>query len=125
MVSKDEALTLDEWHLNGCTRTVGPRGGVTIRTVTWRRNGVTKTWKRDPSRFAVPIKYGFGHGAANYGYLTNDNADQFHAPDLCPSLVEQADVNAVREIYNRPAFANETAELPPMDVVKLLREASR
>lgn len=31
-----------------------------------RRNGATKTWKREPNRFRIPIKYGF----RGYGEIT-------------------------------------------------------
>ncbi len=34
----------------------------------WRVNGTIKTWKRDPSRVKVPIKYGM----YGYDYLTED-----------------------------------------------------
>lgn len=33
-----------------------------------RRNGATKTWKRDPDRFQIPVKAGLRSCA----YLTND-----------------------------------------------------
>ena len=32
-----------------------------------RVNGAPKTWKRDPERLAIPVKYGM----YGYGYLTN------------------------------------------------------
>ena len=35
----------------------------------WRINGQTKTWKRSPERFQIPIK----HGLWDYDYLTDDN----------------------------------------------------
>jgi len=31
-----------------------------------RRNGKTKTWKRTPQRFQIPVK----HGMYDYGYIT-------------------------------------------------------
>ncbi len=38
-----------------------------------RRNGRTKTWKREPGRFRIPIKFGFrGTGAVD-----NGNVDYF------------------------------------------------
>lgn len=40
---------------------------------TVRRNGATKTWKRDENRFCMPIK----HGLYAYGYITNENAGEF------------------------------------------------
>jgi hypothetical protein len=35
---------------------------IAMRSGAWwqcRRNGQTKTWKRSPNRFYIPIKYGF------------------------------------------------------------------
>ena len=39
-----------------------------------RRNGKTKTWKRSPERFQIPVK----HGLYEYGYITEDNANAFY-----------------------------------------------
>lgn len=40
---------------------------------TWRRNGQTKTWKRDIEKFCMPIK----HGLYAFAYITNENAGDF------------------------------------------------
>lgn len=37
----------------------------------WRVNGAVKTWKRDPNRIRVPLKYGL----YGYDYLTQDDLD--------------------------------------------------
>ena len=34
----------------------------------WRRNGKTKTWKKNPERFAIPVKYGL----KTYSTITED-----------------------------------------------------
>lgn len=39
----------------------------------WRANGKCKTWKRNPERFQLPIKYGL----YSYGYITEENAHLF------------------------------------------------
>lgn len=39
----------------------------------FRRNGATKTWKREPSRFSVPVK----RGMREYGYITEENIGDF------------------------------------------------
>ena len=78
-VTKEQALTAREFHYGDCSKKVGPRGGVTVKTETWRRNGATKTWKTRPNEFSVPIKYGL----YQYSYLTQDNAEQFHVADIC------------------------------------------
>lgn len=84
MVTKKQAVEGYAWHENGCTRTVGSRGGVTVRQVYWRRNGATKTWKTRPDAFRIPIKHGFKTCA----YLTDENAEYFHAIDDCPLAAE-------------------------------------
>jgi hypothetical protein len=35
----------------------------------YRQNGKVKTWKRDTSRFSIPVKYGL----YEYGYVDNTN----------------------------------------------------
>lgn len=80
MITKEQALTVSEFHYNGCTKETGPRGGLTYQIERWRRNGRTKTWKRSPNRFSVPIKYGL----YSYEYLTDENAQYFHAAEECP-----------------------------------------
>jgi len=39
----------------------------------FRRNGQTKTWKREPGKFQIPVK----RGLKEYGYITNENIDSF------------------------------------------------
>ena len=39
-----------------------------------RRNGQTKTWKRDPARFRIPVK----HGLKNCFYIENFGFDHPH-----------------------------------------------
>ena len=43
----------------------------------WRVNGKCKTWKRDPDRWELPVKYGL----KAYGTITNENAHQFCLPE--------------------------------------------
>ena len=82
MVTRDQALDygISEFHLNGCTRTVGPRGGETIKIVRVRRNGRVQTWKTRPEDFSMPVKYGL-RDAFRIGNLT---AERWHAPSECP-----------------------------------------
>ena len=77
---KKQALVYDEYHYGECTRTVGPRGGITERVTVWRRNGATRTWVRSPERFRVPVK----HGMRDYTYVDETNAHLFHTADDCP-----------------------------------------
>lgn len=85
MITKHQALNADEFHYGTCTRTVGPRGGITERVERWRRNGATQTWKTRPDEFRVPIKYGL----RGYSSITSHNAYQFHLASECPLLAEQ------------------------------------
>lgn len=38
-----------------------------------RRNGTTKTWKRDKNRFEIPVKIGL----KGFSYITNENAHEW------------------------------------------------
>ena len=84
MITKEQALTATLFHENGCSRTVGPRGGVMVSMHPWRRNGKTQTWKTRPDDFRVPIK----RGLYDYGYLTHNNASSFHTNADCPLFQE-------------------------------------
>jgi hypothetical protein len=82
----EEAKTLrrgETLHYTGrqqCTRTIGPRGGITESIIQCRVNGDVKTWKRDPNRIQVPIK----RGLYEYGYITADNVGDVHRATDCP-----------------------------------------
>ena len=72
-----------EFHYTGrheCKRETGPRGGVTETITRVRRSGATQTWKRDPARFRVPVKYGLYESFE----ITERNAADFHLPEDCP-----------------------------------------
>lgn len=99
MITKDQALGATVFHWNGCTQDVGPRGKVTRHSVTWRKNGMTKTWARSPDRFSVPIK----QGLYNYSHLTEDNAEHFHTAEDCP--LEKAIVTE-KAVVTQPVMAN-------------------
>lgn len=45
----------------------------------WRRSGNTKTWKRTPERFQIPVK----HGLYDHSYITNEDHN-FYLPEECP-----------------------------------------
>jgi hypothetical protein len=44
-----------------------------VSPVRCRRNGVTKTWKRDKKRFEIPVKAGL----KSFFYITQDNAQEW------------------------------------------------
>jgi len=85
MVTKEQALNIrnERLHYTGrheCTRTVGPRGGITESITQCRPNGQCKTWKTRPAEFQLPVKYGL----YEYAYLTQDNTGDFHLASECP-----------------------------------------
>ena len=80
MVTKEQAMVAGRFHFGHCERIVGPRGGIKIRNVEFRRNGQTRTWKTRANDFRVPVKYAL----SVYGYIDQDNAEQFHVEADCP-----------------------------------------
>ena len=73
----------DELHYTGrhdCTRSVGPRGGVTTRITVARISGKLRTWKRTPGRFYLPVT----HGLRGYGSVSESNAHLWHVASDCP-----------------------------------------
>jgi len=64
-----------------CTRTVGPRGGVTTNVVTFKVTGQPKTWKNSADRVKVPVKFGL----YEHAYLTEMNLSDFHLASDCPA----------------------------------------
>ena len=56
MITREQALTAQRFHVGECSKVTGPRGGVKISIVECRRNGQTKTWVRTPENFSVPVK---------------------------------------------------------------------
>lgn len=77
MVTKEQALTAQEFHVEGnCRRHIGPGGEVTVsRTVYWR-NGKNRTYKQRPQAFEVPVKPSYR--------VTQANAYLFHVAEDCP-----------------------------------------
>lgn len=72
-----------ELHYTGkqaCTRTVGPRGGVTESVVRVRVSGRCQTWKTRPEDFRLPVKYGLYESSA----VDQNNKDCFHLASECP-----------------------------------------
>ncbi len=83
MITKEQALTANFFHYCGrvtCFSRVGPRGGVTTVITVCRRNGATQTWKKDVTRFRVPVK----SGLYSYGEITQNNAGDWHTAEDCP-----------------------------------------
>lgn len=91
MITKAQAVELGnrqgtEIHYGECVRTVGPRGGETLKIERWRSNGGCKLWKTRPEEFSLPIKWGY---KGPYSYLTQDNAGDFHLGQDCHPTVKE------------------------------------
>lgn len=90
MVTLEQALSAGSHfgtvtlHYGECSRTIGPRGGVTESIERWRVNGSAKTWVTRPGEFRLPIKYGMGYGRGQHGYVDHTNARHFHLASECP-----------------------------------------
>lgn len=89
MVTKEQALDAAkhglEIHYVGrhdCRKTIGPRGGETIRLTRVRPSGQCKTWKRDPNRFRLPVKYGLYESSA----IDETNSHEWHMGYDCPLI---------------------------------------
>jgi len=80
MITKEQALTENEFHSNGCLRVIGPKGGEKDHVERWRRSGQTKTWQTRKGEWSIPIKFGLNHSAR----LTNFNDEHFHVVSECP-----------------------------------------
>lgn len=66
----------------------------------WRINGKLKTWKTDPYRFRLPIKWGL----REYGAITNENYHDYLMTVNC----EPIDM----ELYMRWYLAHKTTDAP-------------
>lgn len=99
MVTKDQALTANEFHFGTCTRVIGPRGRITDKTDHWRRNGVTKTWVTRPDEFQVPIKYGL----RDCSYINDMSAHLMRHAGLATSMgnADRVEVSWLRPKRNR------------------------
>lgn len=80
-LTMEQIMAAREFHQDGgpggrpCDSPKGP--------LRWRRNGKTKTWKRRPDKFSIPIAYGL----YSHGYLNEFNSqDGVHASEDCPVL---------------------------------------
>ena len=80
MITKEEAVTSDEFHHGNCHRVVGPRGNIKVYSTIVRRGGKTKTWKRSPESFKVPVK----HGIKTWFWITEVNSENWHTKESCP-----------------------------------------
>lgn len=70
-----------------CSRSVGPKGRVTVTQTVLRVSGEVQTWKRSPERVKVPVKYGM----YDNGYITENNLNDFHLEVDCPILALEAE----------------------------------
>jgi hypothetical protein len=94
MVTKAQIMALSHGaglHFTGrhkCTRTIGPRGGVTENVTAVRVSGQVQTWKTRPEDFRVPVKYGMYESSE----VTQSNAGDWHIAADCPLLRTDGEV---------------------------------
>jgi plastocyanin domain-containing protein len=77
VVTKDQALTCNKFHINGCCMVTTVKGKFANQSV-FIRVGETTI---NGNGFSVPIER--FDTSAEY-YLTDNNADLFHAVNECP-----------------------------------------
>jgi hypothetical protein len=86
MVTKEQAVAArhgDEFHHTGyhqCRKTVGKRGGVTVKVTRARVTGQCQTWKSRPAEFRLPVKCGLYESSA----VMHWNAADWHRAEDCP-----------------------------------------
>lgn len=72
MITKQQAIDEREFHLWNA------KAG---KCFNWRRNGQTRTWKRDETRWELPVKYGL----RGYDTITADHdGDALFVARECP-----------------------------------------
>lgn len=89
MITREQAINAREFHYaKSCGVKRGPRGGIKVTQIVWRRNGKTKTWKTRPDEWTIPVK----NGLKTCGYLTQTHAAAYHVADdpVCPVFRFQA-----------------------------------
>lgn len=85
MITKETAQTLGygtTLHCcikHECSKTVGPRGGITENITRVRVSGSCKTWKTRPNEYHLPIKWGLRESY----WIDEDNNRSFHLPSEC------------------------------------------
>jgi hypothetical protein len=80
MITKEQALNM--YYRTVIHQHTDVAGRIKSKCHNWRVNGKVKTWKRDESRFKVPIKFGL----RGYAYLTENNAHMFHFEGDCDKV---------------------------------------
>lgn len=97
-ISRKRALESRYFHVDGCKKIIGPRGGVRYANISrFRKSGMVKRWKTRPKDFTFPVKYGmYGpSGIVQYihGTMKNPMTDiqhfwtGFHREEDCPTGV--------------------------------------
>ena len=89
MITHEQATEANEFHANGCTRKIGPRGGERVTVDRFRRNGRTQLWVTRPEDFRIPVKFGM----YGYGQITHRDALMFHTASDCPLEFTKGEVN--------------------------------
>lgn len=93
MLTKDQALTAQGFHLDGdCAHT-------------WRRNGRTQTWVTRPDDFRIPVKYGL----RSYDAITHREAHRVHVATYACDEALAAKAQAAKDARKAQAKAARAA----------------
>lgn len=86
-----------------CSRTVGPRGRVTLKITNCRVSGEPQTWKRSPEKVKVPVK----HGRYENAYITEENLQDWHLEIDCPALAQEEHPEGIEPIMEDGGMPHE------------------
>jgi hypothetical protein len=62
-----------------CITILGPKGGIVSQIVQCRVSGMAQTWKRNPERFRLPVKFGLRESTS----ITESTAGYWHLASEC------------------------------------------
>lgn len=85
-ITRDDLINGNEFHWCSVLSDITTEGMNIRKCRKWRRNGKTKTWKRNPDRIEVPVKYGI----YSYRILTqNEIRQNWFMPNECPACIAE------------------------------------
>ena len=91
-ITKEQAFKCTCVHAPGCAfnATADKRHQFSVKV--WRKNGEVKEWKRQPTKFRMPVKYGM------YSYDYVDETTDCHLPEDCQARKDYNEYLIIREM---------------------------
>jgi hypothetical protein len=80
MMTREQALRAQEFHLDTGCPTRPTRNSKDAGPVRWRTNGKATVWVTRPTEFRIPVK----HGLYGYEYVTERDLGTLHVSTECP-----------------------------------------